>query len=62
MNSKKAGRGHPVVSRGGLGAARAHGPAVGSRSDLGNNDLLPFLLIEIDAFINESLERMNGVE
>jgi len=59
---EKAGRGHLVISRGGLGAARASGLAVGPGADLSDDDLLACLVIEFDAFINESLERMDGVE
>ena len=59
---EKPRRGHPVVSRRGLGATRAPDPAVGAGANPGDDDLPAIHRIESDVFINESLERMDGVE
>jgi len=55
-------RGGPVVSRSGFGATRAPGLAIGPGADPGNDDPLVALPVEFDVLINESLERVNGVE
>ena len=60
--SEKTRLGGLVVFRGRLGTPRAPSFAVGSRANAGDEGLLFPLLSEFYALINESLERMDGIE